>query len=242
MIFIKVLITGGSGGIGSAVAEAFARQGASVFVNYRKSEQKAIFLSQELSRKYGCECVAVKADVKNPDEVKKMFELTGEVDVLVNNAGWSKPQLFTDISDEDWRETMGVNLDGVFFCCREALRGMVRKKSGSIVNISSMWGEVGASCEVDYSAAKAGVIGLTKALAKEVALSNIRVNCVSPGVVMTAMTESFDSEILEELRTETPLQRLGTPEDIAQAVLFLAGENASFITGQVLGVSGGFVI
>lgn len=171
-----------------------------------------------------------------------MFEQAGDIDVLVNNAGVSSQKLFADITDEDWKKTTGVNLDGVFFCCREALKPMISKKNGVIINISSMWGEVGASCEVHYSATKAGVIGLTKALAKEVAPSGIRVNCITPGVIMTDMMADFDEKTVNELREETPLGRLGTPEDIAGAALFLASEDASFITGQVLGVNGGFVI
>jgi 3-oxoacyl-[acyl-carrier protein] reductase len=170
-----------------------------------------------------------------------MFSEIGAVDVLVNNAGISQQKLFTDITDEDWRRMTGVNLDGVFYCSREASREMIRKKSGSIINISSMWGQVGASCEVHYSAAKAGVIGLTKALAKELGPSNIRVNCIAPGVIDTDMMSGFDNETKNSLIDETPLLRLGTPEDIAKAVVFLADEN-SFITGQVLGVNGGIII
>lgn len=171
-----------------------------------------------------------------------MFEQARPVDVLINNAGVSSQKLFTDITDDDWRKTIGVNLDGVFYCCREVLPQMISRKNGVIINISSMWGEVGASCEVHYSASKAGVIGLTKALAKEVAPSGIRVNCISPGVIMTDMMSGFDDNTIEELKSETPLQRLGTPEDIASAALFLASDEASFITGQTLGVNGGFVI
>lgn len=172
---------------------------------------------------------------------KNIRSQLGEVDVLINNAGVSNQKLFTDITDDDWRETLGVSLDGAFYCSREALPHMIRQKSGVIINISSMWGEVGASCEVHYSAAKAGIIGLTKALAKEVAPSGIRVNCIAPGVIMTDMMKSFDEETIEELRLETPLERLGTPDDIAEAAMFLASERASFITGQVLSVNGGFV-
>ncbi len=171
-----------------------------------------------------------------------MFEEVGSVDVLVNNAGISSQKLFTDITDDEWKRTIGVNLDGVFYCCRNALPYMIRQKSGAIINIGSMWGEVGASCEVHYSASKAGVIGLTKALAKEVAPSGVRVNCIAPGVVMTDMMSDFDDTTIEELKDETPLGRLGTPEDIAAAVLFLASDDASFITGQTLGVNGGFII
>ncbi len=243
LIVIKtVLITGAARGIGRAVATAFAQNGCSVILNYNNSEAEAHKLATQLSEKYNTNCVAVKADVSDPIEVKAMFEQAGAVDVLVNNAGVSSQKLFTDITDEDWRTTVGVNLDGVFFCCREALGKMISKKSGVIINISSMWGEVGASCEVHYSASKAGVIGLTKALAKEVAPSGIRVNCISPGVIMTDMMAGFDEVTLSELKEETPLNRLGTPEDIASAAVFLASDEASFITGQILGVNGGFII
>lgn len=171
-----------------------------------------------------------------------MFEEIGSVDVLVNNAGISSQKLFTDITDDEWKKTIGVNLDAVFYCCKNALPHMIRQKSGAIINISSMWGEVGASCEVHYSASKAGVIGLTKALAKEVAPSGVRVNCIAPGVIMTDMMSDYDDKTINELKDETPLGRLGTPEDIAAAALFLASDDASFITGQTLGVNGGFII
>lgn len=171
-----------------------------------------------------------------------MFGAIDSVDVLVNNAGISSQKLFTDIKDDEWKKTIGVNLNGVFYCCKNVLPQMINRKSGVIINISSMWGEVGASCEVHYSASKAGVIGLTKALAKEVAPSGVRVNCIAPGVIMTDMMEDFDGETINELKAETPLGRLGTPEDIAAAALFLASDNASFITGQTLGVNGGFII
>lgn len=237
-----VLITGASRGIGKAIASAFAKEGYSIIINYNRSGQKAQSLADNLTNTYGVMCSAVKADVSNPDEVRAMFEKAGGVDVLINNAGVSSQKLFTDITDDNWRETIGTNLDGVFYCCRSALPFMISRKSGVIINISSMWGEVGASCEVDYSASKAGVIGLTKALSKEVAPSGIRVNCIAPGVIMTDMMKDYDDKTISELRTETPLGRLGTPEDIASAAVFLASDRASFITGQTLGVNGGFVI
>ena len=195
-----------------------------------------------MNKTYGIESRAVKADVSNPAEVTAMFEEIGSVDVLVNNAGISSQKLFTDITDDEWKKTIGVNLDAVFYCCKNALPHMIRQKSGAIINISSMWGEVGASCEVHYSASKAGVIGLTKALAKEVAPSGVRVNCIAPGVIMTDMMSDYDDKTINELKDETPLGRLGTPEDIAAAALFLASDDASFITGQTLGVNGGFII
>lgn len=242
---MTVLITGSSRGIGAATARAFARAKYSVAINYNKSREAARQLADELSREYGADCLAFYGNTADSESVREMFKnirsQLGEVDVLINNAGVSNQKLFTDITDDDWRETLGVSLDGAFYCSREALPHMIRQKSGVIINISSMWGEVGASCEVHYSAAKAGIIGLTKALAKEVAPSGIRVNCIAPGVIMTDMMKSFDEETIEELRLETPLERLGTPDDIAEAAMFLASERASFITGQILGVNGGFV-
>ena len=220
----------------------FAKAGYSVIINYNHSEKQAEELASKLNKTYGVESRAVKADVSNPAEVTAMFEEIGSVDVLVNNAGISSQKLFTDITDDEWKKTIGVNLDGVFYCCKNALPHMIRQKSGAIINISSMWGEVGASCEVHYSASKAGVIGLTKALAKEVAPSGVRVNCIAPGVIMTDMMSDYDDKTINELKDETPLGRLGTPEDIAAAALFLASDDASFITGQTLGVNGGFII
>lgn len=241
-----VVVTGGSRGIGEAICAAFAREGYAVAVNYNKNREKAEKLALSLSQSYGVPCTAIGCDVSDSAQVSKMFDdierLLGGVDVLVNNAGVSSQKLFTDITDEDWRGCMGVNLDGAFFCSRAALPHMIRRKSGVIINISSMWGQVGASCEVHYSASKAGLIGMTKALAKEVGPSSVRVNCIAPGVIMTDMMKSFDEETLDELRGETPLARLGTPEDIAEAAVFLASDKASFITGQVLGVNGGFVV
>lgn len=238
----NILITGASGGIGAAIAEAFAKKGYNIILNYNKNEQRAQNLAKKLNRNYGVNCLSYGCDITDSEAVKKMFEEIGDVDILVNNAGISQQKLFTDISDEDWRKMISVNTDGIFFCSREALKGMIRKKSGSIINIGSMWGEVGASCEVHYSASKAAVIGLTKALAKEVAPSNIRVNCISPGVIDTEMMNSFSEEDKAQLVEETPLMRLGTPEDIANAAVFLASEKSAFITGQILGVNGGFII
>ncbi len=237
-----VLITGASGGIGSAAARAFAEKGYSVIINYNKNKQSAERLETEIKRNFGTDCTTYGCDITDSEAVNEMFEKAGRVDVLVNNAGISQQKLFTDISDEDWRKMMSVNLDGAFYCSRAALKGMINRKSGSIINISSMWGEVGASCEVHYSASKAALIGLTKALAKEVAPSNIRVNCVTPGVIDTEMMKDFDSEAKAALIEETPLMRLGSPEDIAAAAVFLADEKAGFITGQTLGVNGGFII
>lgn len=237
-----VLITGASRGIGAACAQAFAENGYSVIINYNKNKNTAQALAEELSGLYKVDCIAYGCDISDSSAVKKMFDDIGYVDVLINNAGISQQKLFTDITDEDWRKMISVNLDGVFYCSREASKEMIRKKSGSIINISSMWGQVGASCEVHYSASKSAVIGLTKALAKELAPSNIRVNCIAPGVIDTDMMSGFDEGTKSALIEETPLLRLGNPEDIASAAVFLADDKANFITGQILGVNGGFII
>lgn len=240
-----VLITGASRGIGAACARAFAEAGFDVAVNYMNSVDKARALAEEL-RALSVRAIAVKADVSDSAQVRDMFDTVraqlGPVDVLVNNAGISVTGLLTDMSDSEWSKLMDTNLSSVFYCCREALPDMIRAHKGSIVNIASMWGETGASCEAAYSAAKAGVIGLTKALAKEVGPSGIRVNAVSPGVVMTDMMKGFSSEDVDALRDETPLCALGDPDDIANAAVFLSSDKAGFITGQVLSVNGGMVI
>lgn len=240
-----VLITGASRGIGAACARAFAEAGYNVAVNYYKSAEKAQRLAEEL-RAFDVDTLCVQADVTDSAQVAAMFaevrEKLGEPDVLVNNAGISASGLLTDMSDDEWGRLMNTNLSSVFYCCREALPSMIRAHSGVIINIASMWGEVGASCEAAYSAAKAGVIGLTKALAKEVGPSGVRVNAVSPGVVMTDMMAEYSADDVAAMKEETPLESLGTPEDIAGAVLYLASDKARFITGQVLSVNGGMVI
>ena len=241
------VITGASGGIGSAMALAFAENGYNVALQYHNGREKALALAEKIEKAFNVSALSVRADVSSSQAVGRMFDeiekTFGRADVLVNNAGIAQQRLFTDITDEEWKKMLGTNLDGVFYCSREVLkRFMIKTHSGVILNISSMWGQVGASCEVHYSAAKAGVIGLTKALAKEVGLSGIRVNCIAPGVVMTDMMKSFDEQTINELREETPLNTLGTPEDIAQAAVFLCSDKAKFITGQVLGINGGFCI
>lgn len=240
-----VLITGASRGIGAQCALSFAKAGYGVALNYCHSEEKALALVNEIQA-LGVKAFAVQADVADSAQVKGMFDAVrrelGTVDVLVNNAGIAHVGLLTDMTDDEWRRLIDTDLSGTFYCCREALSDMVRAHSGVIVNIASMWGEVGASCEAAYSAAKAGVIGLTKALAKEVGPSGVRVNAVSPGVVMTDMMAGFSDDDVAALKDETPLTSLGSPEDIADAVLFLASEKARFITGQVLSVNGGMVI
>lgn len=239
------LITGASRGIGRATAAAFARSGYNVILNYNNSEKKANELADMLIKE-GHRVTAVKADVSDMEQVMNMFKACektyGTVDVLVNNAGIAQQKLFTDLTPEDWNRIFSVDVNGVFNCCRVALPAMIHNKSGKIINVSSMWGICGASCEVCYSAAKAAVIGLTKALAKEVGPSNIQVNCVAPGVIETEMNSKLTGEDLNALCAETPLCRLGAPEEVAQSILFLASEKADFITGQVLSVNGGIVI
>lgn len=238
------VITGASRGIGRATAIEFARNGYNVLANYNNSEKEAMELEKMLTEE-GYSIKVFKADVSKSSEADAMIEYClkefGGLDVLVNNAGISQDKLFTDITDEDWERMMSVNVTSVFNCSRKALQHMIWEKSGSIINITSMWGEIGGSCEVHYSASKAAIIGMTKALAKEVGPSNIRVNAVSPGVIMTDMCAYYGEETLNELKEETPLMKLGKPEDIAETVYFLA-EKGNFITGQVVGVNGGMVI
>ncbi len=237
----KVLITGASRGIGAKCAELFALNGYDVWINYLSSEKAAEALYTSLIDK-NCSAHVIKADVSDSYQVNKLLEKTGGTDILVNNAGISQTKLFTDISDTDWDKMISTNLSSAFYCCRAALPFMIRNHWGRIINISSMWGQVGGSCEVHYSAAKAGLIGLTKALAMEEGLSGITVNCIAPGVIMTDMNSHLCENDIKALKDDTPTGTLGTPEDIARAALFLADEKSSFITGQVLGVNGGFVV
>jgi len=240
-----VLITGASRGIGKATAEYFSEKGWNVLINYFASENEAFALLQNLQLKGG-EADVYKADVSDRKKVEQMVEYClnkyGTIDVLVNNAGISKQSLFSDITEREWDEVLAVNLKGVFNCCQSVLPVMLKKKSGKIINVSSIWGMVGASCEVHYSAAKAGVIGLTKALAKELGPSNIQVNCVAPGIIETDMLSKLSPGELSCLREATPLMKLGKPEDVAGCIFFLASEEADFITGQVVSPNGGFVV
>lgn len=241
-----VLITGASGGIGAAAAEAFAARGYAVAMQYRSGKDAAEALALSLRGRYSVPAVALGADLSSAEEtvslVARAQRELGFIGTLVNAAGIAQQKLFTDLTDADWDTMLAVNLTAVFRTCRAVLPEMIRRHAGAIVNVSSMWGEVGASCEVHYSAAKAGVIGLTKALAKEVAPSGVTVNCVSPGVIRTHMLDCFTEDDLAALADETPVGRLGTPEDVARAIVFLADPASSFITGQDLGVNGGFVI
>ena len=239
------LVTGASRGIGRETARLLARRGYQVVVHYNESQDAARALLAELRAEGLCASLA-RADVSDPAQVARMADevlsVYHRVDVLVNNAGVARQQLFTDVSDADWARMVGVNLSGPFYVTRAFLPGMISRRSGSVVFVSSMWGQVGASCEVCYSALKAGLIGMTKALAKEAGPSGVRVNCVAPGVIDTDMNRALGEETLRALAEETPLGRLGTPQDVARAIAYLAGEEAAFVTGQVLGVSGGFVV
>lgn len=230
------LVTGGAGGIGGAISRRLAADGYLIYIGYSSSKARAEALAGEIGGK------AVKLDVTSPADIEAAEELCGNVDILVNNAGVSEIGLFDSLSDENSRRIMEVNLIGAMNCARTFVKGMISRKSGCIVNISSMWGQVGASCEVDYSASKAGLIGFTKALAKEVAPSGIRVNCVSPGFIMTEMNSHFSQEDLELIREDIPLGIFGEPRHIADAVAFLVSAQAEYITGQVLAVNGGMVI
>lgn len=236
----NVLITGGSRGIGKQCVYEFIKNGYRVFLNYNNSKSEA----EEIAKETGA--IIIKADVSNADEVKKMadyiHENYGKIDVIVNNAGISQIKLFTDISENDWDNMFDVNVKGMFLVTKAFIDDMILKQYGKIINISSMWGVTGGSCEVHYSASKAAVIGFTKALAKELGPSKIFVNCIAPGVIETEMNSHLSEEDIKELCNETPLERIGKPEEVAKAVMFLASDNADFITGQVINVDGGMVI
>ncbi|HIR51409.1 MAG TPA: SDR family oxidoreductase [Candidatus Avoscillospira avicola] len=231
---MNVLITGGSRGVGAAAVRRFCALGHRVRFFYVSSHEKAMALAAET----GAE--AVQCDVADPAAVAAGVEAFGPVDVLINNAAIAHYGLISQIREEMWQRLFAVNVHGVYHCVNAVLPGMLRQQRGCIINIASMWGQVGASCEVCYSATKGAVIALTKALAKELAPSGIRVNAIAPGVVLTDMVASVDPESMEALREETPLERHGTPEDIVQAMEYLT--EASFVTGQVLAVNGGLVI
>ena len=241
-----VLITGASRGIGAATARLFAQQGWNVAINYHKSEAAALALAEELTA-LGVRAVALGADVSDPAQAAKLVERTvaelGGLDALVCNAGIALPQqLLTDTTDEQWRQMFAANVDGMFYPIRAATPHFVRKKAGRIITVSSMWGVTGGSCEVAYSAAKGAVIAMTKALAKELGPSGITVNCVAPGVIATDMNAHLDADSVQALRQETPLERVGTPEDVARSIFFLVGPGGNFITGQVLQPNGGIYI
>ena len=235
-----VLITGGSRGIGRAMVELFSKEGYSVAFTYKNSENEAKSLAEATG------ALAIRADSASEDDVLHAVKLAEEhlqgIGCLINNAGVSSFSLFTDLTLEDWNRFISVNLTGAFLYSKGVIPGMVHRKSGSIINISSMWGIVGSSCEVHYSATKAALIGMTKALAKEVGPSGITVNAIAPGLIDTDMNASLTEQDIAEVVDSTPLMRIGTPSDVASAALFLASDSASFITGDVMNVSGGLVV
>ena len=236
----NVLITGGSRGIGRACVEKFACEGYAVSFIYNNSDERAV----ELAARTGAR--AIKADISNPTEartaVANAIEAMGSVDILVNNAGISLIKLFTDTTDEDYYNVINTNLGGTFFVTREVAKNMISNHFGRIVNVGSMWGKVGASCEVAYSASKAAIEGFTKALAKELGLSGITVNCIEPGVINTEMNAELDENILRELCDETPVGKIGDADELASFIFMIATEKSGFLTGQIIGFDGGFAI
>lgn len=228
-----VLITGGTRGIGFGIAQAFLQKGYTVYVTYSKDEENAKFAKSK-----GCK--AIKADVCDEKQVLQVFESIGEIDILVNNAGVALVKQIQDISYEEYNRLFAVNMGGTFLCCREATKKMLKRGEGLIVNITSVWGEVGASCESVYAASKAAVLGFTKSLAKELGYSGIRVNAVSPGMIDTKMNAHFSAEDMQEIVSEIPAGRVGNVQDVALAVLFL--EENTYVTGADIPVNGGFSI
>ena len=229
-----VLITGGSRGIGAAAVEAFARRGDRVFFLYEKEHDAAKVVCEKTG------ATGICCDVADGEAVKNAFRQVGNVDILICNAGICFSGLMSQLPEKDWDRLFDVNVKGMYHCINAATPGFLKKQKGCIITVSSMWGQVGASCEAAYSATKGAVIALTKALAKELGPSGVRVNCIAPGVILTDMCAGYPEEILEELRQESPIGKNGTPGDIASAMVYLA--DAEFVTGQVLAVNGGFVI
>ena len=229
----SALVTGASRGIGRAIAAELAQAGASVVVGYRSGAEEAEALAAEIGGR------ALQADVADPEQATRLVEEAGDPDILVNNAGLTRDGLILRMSDEDWRTVLDTNLGGVFHTCRAAARGMMKKRAGSIVNLTSVVGIHGNPGQTNYAASKAGIIGFTKSLAKEMASRGVRANAVAPGYIQTALTEVLPDEVQQAILANTPLARLGTPEDVAGAVRFLCSDEASFITGEVLLVDGG---
>lgn len=238
-----ILVTGGSRGIGKDIAISMAKMDYNVILNYNKSEEQAKSIQEELL-KQGKKIEIFKADVTKRDEVKKLIDFCIEkynkIDVLINNAGISQTKLFTDITDEDWNNMLQTNLTSAFYTCQETVKYMINNKSGCIINISSIWGLVGASCEVHYSVAKAGLDSMTKSLAKELGPSNIRVNSIAPGIIDTDMNKNLSKEDLENIADEIPLERIGYPHSITNCVKWLVEDD--YTTGQIISINGGWVI
>ena len=238
-----VIVTGGSRGIGKCIAENLAKEGYNVVLNYNKSVKEAKKTKEELE-KQGIKIEIYKADVSKREEVTKLIKFTlgkfGNIDVLINNAGIDQIKMFVDITDNDWENMLQNNLNSVFYMCQETIPYMVNKKEGSIINISSIWGQIGASCESHYAATKAAIDAITKSLAKELGESNIRVNSIAPGIIDTEMNDNLSKEDKEEIIKEIPLRKIGKKEDIAKCVKWLLEDE--YVTGQVIGINGGWQI
>lgn len=234
----NVLITGGTRGIGKASVEIFTKKGFRVFVIYEKNHDAAEMLKKDTL------CHIYQGDIKDSERISEIIkEITsnfGEIDILVNNAGISEQKLFIDTDKNSWNNMIDTNLNSIYNVTYEVVKSMLKKNKGSIINVSSIWGECGASCEVHYSAAKAGVIGFTKALAKELGLSGIRVNCITPGIIDTDMNSHLSDEDISDIVSEIPLGRVGKASECAELIYFLASSDASYITGQVIGINGGW--
>ena len=237
------LVTGASRGIGREIAKSLAKQNIKVIANYNNSEEKAIELKKELEAE-GIAIDIIKADVSKREEIKHLVQYAignyGKIDILINNAGISEYKLFTDETDEDWNKVINTNLYSAFAVSQEVIPNMIKNKNGCIINISSVWGMVGASMEVLYSVSKAGIDGLTKALAKELGPSNIRVNAIAPGIVDTDMCKNFTKEEIENIKEEIPLERIGKVEDISKCINWLINDN--YTTGQIISINGGWII
>ncbi len=236
-----VVVTGGSRGIGAEIVKLLAKANHNVIINYNKSEECAKNVEREL-KKLGCTVDIFKADVSKKEEAESLIKFAinkyGRIDVLVNNAGISQTKLFTEITDEDWQNMISNNLNSAFYCTREAVKNMIHNKNGLVVNISSIWGVTGASMEVHYSTAKSGLIGFTKALAKELGPSNIRVNAIAPGIIDTDMCKEYSAEEKEKIKEEIPLEKIGTAENIAKCIKWLIEDD--YVTGEVISINGGW--
>lgn len=238
-----VIVTGGSRGIGAEIVKTLANENYKVILNYNNSKEQAEKIQQELLEQ-GKEIEIIKADVSKKEEAKKLIQFAinkfNKIDVLINNAGISQEGLFTDVTEEEWQKIMNINLNSVFYCTQQALKYMIQEQQGCIINISSIWGETGASCEVTYSATKAAINGMTKALAKEVGPSNIRVNAIAPGIIDTDMNRNLTTEELEQIKEQIPLNKIGKAIDIAKCVKWLIEDE--YTTGQIISINGGWYI
>lgn len=240
-----VLITGGSRGIGRSVALSFAGEGANVIINYAKDDERAMNVIKEIEE-YGVKALAFKANISEVEEVNKMIDEIKRkfdgIDILINNAGITRDGLFIGMKEKDWDEVININLKGAFLCTKAVIRGMIKQKYGKIVNISSVVGVIGNPGQANYSASKAGIIGFTKSIAKEVASRNITVNAIAPGFIETDMTKKLPESIKESMIETVPMKKYGRPEDVANLAIFLSSDKAGYITGQVIHVDGGMVM